>query len=48
MMGHRDTLKTGDEYDLVGRPGHRWRDVMSKNAGRWSYVKNKINRRSRR
>ena len=48
MMGHRYKCRNGDEHDCVGAPGHRWRDVMAKNAGRWKAVKKAISRRIRR
>ncbi len=48
MMGHREKLKGGMEYDLAGHPEHRWRKYMVKRAGKWTYWKNKINRRNRK
>lgn len=48
MMGHRYKCRTGFEHDCAVAPGHRWRDVMSKRAGRWRYVKKTMSRRIRR
>jgi hypothetical protein len=48
MMGHRYKSRNGDEADCVGSPGHRWRDHMAKNAGRWKRIKTKMSRRIRR
>ena len=48
MMGHREELKTGSEHDLAGSPQHRWRKYMPNNHSKWSYWKNRINRRLRR
>lgn len=48
MMGHKYIARNGCEQDCVGSPGHRWRDCMSKNHGRWHSVKKDISRRIRR
>ena len=48
MMGHRYKGRNGHENDCIGSPGHRWRDYMAKNAGRWKSVKQEISRRIRR
>ena len=48
MMGHREKLKGGHEYDLAGHPQHRWRKYMPNNYGKWTYWKNRINRRNRK
>jgi hypothetical protein len=48
MMGHREQLKSGWEWDLAGFPGRRWRDKMkARRPGLWRYWKNRINRRCR-
>lgn len=48
MMGHREELKGGYEHDCAGHPQHRWRKCLPKGHRKWSYVKNRINRRNRR
>jgi len=45
MMGHRETLKSGDEYDLVSV--WRRRRVLVKRHGEWAKVKRKLARRAR-
>jgi hypothetical protein len=42
MMGHREKLKSGDEWDLLF-----WRPVLGGRGGRWKKAKNAINRRTR-
>ncbi len=44
MMGHRDKLKDGDEYDAVTS----FRRFLLWLPGRRRWIKNKINRRARR
>jgi hypothetical protein len=46
MMGHREPVKTGDEYDLITR----WRRVLCymKRPGVCKRIKAGINRRLRR
>lgn len=39
-------LKGGDEYDLVSK--WRKRGLITRKAGGWKYIKNRINRRIRR
>jgi hypothetical protein len=46
MMGHKDRLKDGYEYDLVY--GKQYYCYMKNISGIAKYIKNKINRRSRR
>jgi hypothetical protein len=45
-MGHRDRLKTGDEYDVIGK----WRKIYCylSRPGVTARVKNAINRRARK
>jgi hypothetical protein len=46
MMGHKDRLKDGYEYDLVW--SKKYHCYMKNISGIAKYIKNKINRRSRR
>ena len=46
MMGHKDRLIDGYEYDLVY--GKQYYCYMSNISGISKYIKNKINRRDRR
>lgn len=45
MMGHREKLKSGDEYDCVSIS---WRKVIIKRAGKMKAIKKKMSKRSRR
>jgi hypothetical protein len=45
MMGRRERLIDGDEYDALTRGGRR---VHRFRAGKRAYVKRKVNRRARR
>jgi hypothetical protein len=44
MMGHRERLKSGDEYDALTR----WRKVLAFRAGARRLIKRKVNKRHRR
>lgn len=44
MMGHREKLKSGDEYDAVTR----WRRFLHWRAGQRKRVKRQLARRARR
>jgi len=46
MMGHREKLKSGDEWDVVSN----WRKVLcsTQRAGVCKSVKTKLNRRARK
>lgn len=43
MMGHKERLKSGDEYDAVTG----WRRFLRWRPGQRSWVKTKLSRRSR-
>lgn len=45
MMGHKDKLKTGLEYDVIF--GRKYYCYLHNNSKLKSYAKNQINRRSR-
>jgi len=44
MMGHREELKSGDEYDALTR----WRKYVGYRAGTVKAIKRKFNKRIRR
>lgn len=45
MMGHREKLKTGDEYDRLTKGGHR---LFLSRAGKARAIKSRFSRRIRR
>lgn len=45
MMGHREPLRSGDEYDYLTKQGRR---VIRPKAGKFSRVKRAFNRRVRK
>lgn len=44
MMGHKEKLKGGDEYDAFTN----WRKVVAMNHGERSKIKRRFNKRQRR
>lgn len=44
MMGHREHLKHGDEYDAVSR---KWKNVMHWRSGERKAIKKRLSRRVR-
>lgn len=44
MMGHREQLKCGDEYDAVSR---HWKNLLHWKAGERKAIKRRLSRRAR-
>ncbi len=46
MMGHKEKLKSGDEYDLTSK--WRKRKWLPYHSGKWKTIKQRLSRRNRR